>query len=343
MTNGYDQKRHILAYLADWGDWDGDIMDVSKLTHINYAFAIISNGLVVGDSLKKVCWIKEFKRRNPALKALISIGGWGADGFSDAALTENSRSLFADTAIALMLEHSFDGLDLDWEYPCRDFAGIVARPEDKKNYTLLVQLLRQRLDNLTKETGIPYLLTMAAGAAKMFADDMELALLVQCFNYINIMTYDFYNGGSNQAGHHTNLFESKEDPTTSSAKAIETYISSGIPAKKSVLGAAFYARGWSGLDSTKHPLTQPGNPGISYTYANLDQVADKNGFKRYWDDAAKAPYLWNGDTFITYDDPESLKHKVQYVKDMGLAGIMFWEWSEDKDNELLNTIYDNLY
>lgn len=337
------QDKVLLAYLADWANWDGDKMDVTKLTHINYAFALVKDGRVVGDHLKKTHWFKEFKKKNPDLKIVISIGGWGADGFSDAALTDESRSLFAETAIELMQEHDFDGLDLDWEYPCHDWAGIVARPEDKQNYTKLVQLLRERLDALTEKTGQAYLLTMAAGAAKMFADDMELDLLVPCFDFINLMTYDFYTQTSSIAGHHTNLFESKEDLKKSSgANTVDIFMEAGVPAEKLVLGAAFYGRGWSGLDSSKHPIGQSGKPAKGFHWNNKDQVMDKDGLKRCWDEAAKAPYLWNGDTFITYDDPESMMYKAQYVNEKGIRGIMFWEWSEDKDNELLNAIYDNL-
>jgi len=60
--------------------------------------------------------------------------------------------------------------------------------------------------------------------------------------------------------------------------------------------------------------------------------------------SSKAPYLWQADssTVITYDDPESLKHKCEFISTKGLAGIMFWEYSQDHEGELLETIYSNL-
>lgn len=43
---------------------------------------------------------------------------------------------------------------------------------------------------------------------------------------------------------------------------------------------------------------------------NYDKLAeeyiDKNGYVSYWDDEAKAPFLFNGSTFISYDDERSL-------------------------------------
>ncbi len=80
-----------------------------------------------------------------------------------------------------------------------------------------------------------------------------------------------------------------------------------------------------------------GGPG--YRELARDYI-DKNGYKRYWDDAGKAPYLFNGDCFISYDDGESLRIKADYVREKGLGGIMFWEYGCDPEGILLNDIYE---
>src|SRR4051812_41844223 len=69
------------------------------------------------------------------------------------------------------------------------------------------------------------------------------------------------------------------------------------------------------------------------------------GFVRYWDDKAKAPYLWNEETkqFVTYDDEESVKLKCEYVKEKNLGGIMFWQYSSDPKEYLIKTINQNLF
>ena len=69
---------------------------------------------------------------------------------------------------------------------------------------------------------------------------------------------------------------------------------------------------------------------------------NKNGFKRFWDPIAKAPYLYNAtdSLFISYDDPESVTLKTKYAKESGLGGIMFWQLTNDvKENGLLDAIY----
>ena len=71
-----------------------------------------------------------------------------------------------------------------------------------------------------------------------------------------------------------------------------------------------------------------------------DSLENKNGFIKYWDDVAKAPYLFNPQTkvFITYDDERSIREKCAYIKKNNLAGAMFWEYNDDKKEYLLDVI-----
>ena len=71
-----------------------------------------------------------------------------------------------------------------------------------------------------------------------------------------------------------------------------------------------------------------------------NEFINKNGYKRHWDKHAKAPFLFNPETkvFITYDDERSIKKKAQYIKKHKLAGIFFWEYFNDPEENLLNAI-----
>jgi len=340
----------VIAYIADWADWEIHEIDGNRLTHINYAFATIEDGRVVnkvlGQELKNIHKLKDLKIRYPHLSMLISIGGWEADGFSDAALTQESRKVFADSAIDFMKRYEFDGIDIDWEYPCSSAAGIVARPEDKRNFTLMLKELRERLNGQEELDDRKYLLTIAAGAGQYFIDGTEMHQAQKYLDFINLMTYDYSNGNSKIAGHHTNLFPSVMCPGNSGCESIELFLKEGIPASKLLLGAASYGRGWSGVCDVNHGLGQSGEPGCravntSYGYMR-DHVVNQNGYVRYWDNNARAPYLYNGDVFISYDDEESVQYKTKYVKDKGLGGVFFWEYTSDKPGRLLKVMYDNL-
>ena len=121
-----------------------------KLTHINYAFANIKDGLMVegsdGDPANFRA-LNSLKERNPKLKILVSAGGWTwSGGFSDMALTPQSRKRFIDSAVTFLERHRLDGLDVDWEYPGQKGLNNTNRPEDKVNCTAFLAEARAALD-----------------------------------------------------------------------------------------------------------------------------------------------------------------------------------------------------
>jgi chitinase len=62
--------------------------------------------------------LRKLKEKYPHLVTMISVGGWTlSTRFSDVALTPESRERFARSAVRFILEHGFDGVDIDWEYP----------------------------------------------------------------------------------------------------------------------------------------------------------------------------------------------------------------------------------
>lgn len=331
-------------------------MDVEKLTHINYSFANVNEEgkIFFRDELEaaqRLARLQKLKAKNPDLKLLVSVGGWGADGFSDAARTTESRNIFSESAVDLIKTYGLDGIDVDWEFPGQPGPGIKYRPEDKQNFTLMMKSLRTHLDSLSNVRGLTgddrFLLTIASNDNQAFFDHTEMGEVQQYLDFVNVMSYDMFSVGSETTGHHTGLYQSSPDaPTRTTEAAIQRHLNAGIPANKVVLGAAFYGRSWSGVKPKNNGLYQAFEEFyefISYTKLQAEFIG-KNGFERYWDEGAKAPYLWNPDKqiMITYEDPESLKHKTEYIKEMGLGGVMYWHHSYDPSEKLLETLYNGL-
>lgn len=54
-------------------------------------------------------------------------------------------------------------------------------------------------------------------------------------------------------------------------------------------------------------------------------------YVRHYDDVAVAPWLWNAQkkVFLSIEDTESMKTKLDYVIDQELGGVMFWELAGD--------------
>ena len=343
----------VVAYVASWSI--PRLIRSEQLTHINFAFAQIDpSGRIAlrspGDELG-VETLLALKQKNPKLKVIVSVGGWMAEGFSDAASTDASRTAFAHSAIELLRKHALDGIDLDWEYPGQGVAGIKYRSEDKQNFTALLKTLRQQLDAESKARGRAgserYLLTIASADREYF-DHTEMDKLHVYLDWINIMSYDFFNSLTPTTGHHAGLYRTQlaTDSDRNADAAVKQHLAAGIPPGKLVLGVAFYGRAFAGVRALNHGIHQPYERyQAEYSYAELaGKFIDKQGFARHWDSRAQAPYLWNDTSrvFITYDDPQSIEIKARYVREHGLGGMMFWELSQDRDGELTTVISRSL-
>jgi chitinase len=289
------------------------------------------------------------RRHDPALRVLLSVGGWGADGFSDAAFDDQSRSHFGDSVAELLEKYELDGIDLDWEYPGQTVAGIKARSEDRENFTRLLADLRLRLDAESRRTkrrpGDQYLLTIATADREYFRH-VEMHRLHQYVDWINVMAYDFYNSLTRTTGHHAGFRRAASaQPTERWTEAsIAQHAAVGVPARKLILGVAFYGRRFEGVTPANDGLNQPYERyGGDHSYRELvDKYIGLNGYVRHWDERALAPWLWTPETrsFVSYDDPESIRSKAAYAKKLG--GVMFWELSQDADGVLLEAVATGL-
>ncbi|TYS68182.1 glycoside hydrolase family 18 protein [Sutcliffiella horikoshii] len=346
----------MVGYYAGWSRYSGfnaSNIDASKLTHINYAFANVSDdgSIVVGDpaiDFQNFKQLRQLKEQHPHLKTMISVGGWTwSKNFSDAAASEDSRARFAESVLRFILENGFDGVDLDWEYPVSGgHPDNVNRPEDKRNYTLLLKKIRETLNDQEKKDGKEYLLTIAAGASESHAANMELSELHQYVDYIQLMTYDINGEWDELTGLNAPLYP---DPNSefswqwSVKDGIDTYISSGVPSEKLVMGMPFYGRVFHEANTDNNGLYQAFNGGTSLSYGKLKaDYIGKNGFERHWIEETQVPVLYNGETFISYDDEESIAKKTDFLKKYHLGGAMMWELSQDPERVLLNRIYKEL-
>ncbi len=345
------RKYVIMGYIGS-KNWTKEDILATKMTHIIYAFAnLTANGVLAPASVKdstNLVILNTTKQENKALKILISVGGWGGcKYFSDASLTAESRAKFITSALAFIKKFKLDGIDIDWEYPAQIGAGNIYRPEDKQNFTLLMKEFRAALDEQAAlDHHQNYLLTAATGVDSAYMKNTDVGSVQKYLDYINLMTYDIYNGNDKVTGHQSNLYQSKygHQVRVSAADAIENYIKAGVPANKIVMGLPFYGRGWTMVNDEDRGLYQPsGGHHFSLSYDSLENAyINKNGFDRFWDKKAKVPYLWNSKThtFITYADERSFKYKARYVKEHNLAGVMFWEYTLDlKKQGLFNPLY----
>lgn len=358
----------VFGYFGGWDVASGvRIADlpVGGLTHLAYAFANVSpdGRVVVGDDCLdagrcgagsggggNLAALAALKARYPQLRVLISVGGWTWSGnFSTAAATADGRSAFAASAIETFLRGwpaVFDGIDIDWEYPVGGgLPGNGARPEDRQNFTLLLTELRRQLDAEGLRTGRSYLLTAATPAGPQRAN-LELSRVAAIVDWLNVMTYD-YHSGDGSANFNSPLLAAGGDPTPqlNIDATVGAYLAAGVPGARINVGIPFYGRGLGGVEATNGGLFQPGSSALALEWAEVayrDIAArrpEQNGFRRYWQNDARVPWLYHAGRkiWVSYDDSTSVAAKAAYVRDHALGGVMFWELGGD-DGSLLRAI-----
>jgi chitinase len=129
--------------------------------------------------------------------------------------------------------------------------------------------------------------------------------------------------------------------------ALANIVDGRVPCAKILLGVRFYSHAWAYVSELNNGLFQPGQPvPQGYPpYSLLDGAIAKSGFTRYWDSVSSAPHLYDPakQTFVSYEDTESLALKGDHVLDHRLGGIMFWDDESDPSGQLLAAVNNSLH
>lgn len=346
----------VIGYYAAWAAYSGftpDKVDASKLTHINYAFANIASDLKITLGYpdvdpSNITKLNALKQTNPNLKTIISVGGWDWSGrFSDVALTDTSRTVFADSCVDFIVKYGFDGVDIDWEYPVSGgLSTNIRRAEDKTNFTLMMQKLREKLDARGVIDGKHYILSFAGAEGTWYLNNIEPAKLKLYADYVNVMTYDIHGSWDTYTDFNAPLYNNSDVSPQDKASVdsgITGWINAGFPANQIVMGVPFYGYIYKAVTNTNYGLYQTYSGASSISYANIAaNYLNASGYVRHFHTQSLVPWLFNGSTFITYEDEQSIGYKAQYVKSKGLGGAMIWELSQDPNKVLLNALYNGL-
>lgn len=306
--------------------------------------------------------LKKLKAKHPNLKVLISLGGWTwSRGFASAARPEN-RAAFVASCIDAYIRGNlpafdaaggtgaaagvFDGFDIDWEYPAA--CGLTCGgSEDSENFTALLAEFRRQLDAI--RPGLVLSAAVGAGIDKIRVTRPDL--YHPYVDYLNVMTYDFHGGWDAKTNFHSALFDSPDDPSLGDARlyntndAIQAFLDRGVPADKLNLGMASYGRGWSNVGSANNGLYQNGSAAAGSLEPGIEsyRVLKALGWPQYADTQTKARWIYNGNTFWSFDDPATIADKMAYAKVQALGGAFLWDFSgDDAQGALLAAMHAGL-
>jgi chitinase len=152
-------------------------------------------------------------------------------------------------------------------------------------------------------------------------------------DFVNVMSYDLHgtwdsnNPIGNRVLAHTNLTEIKS--------ALDLFWRNEVKPDNLNLGLGFYGRSFQ--------LSDPGcwKPGCLFkggaspgpcsdnsgtlTYREITEIIDSKGLKPYQDKENAVKYITlNQDQWVSYDDEETVKAKIEFANKLGLGGLLIW-------------------
>ena len=308
----------VMGYYPSWekNTFDHSKIKYRHLTHIAHAFTkpdsdgnlIIDEGYIYPELVREA--------HKYGVKIIMSTGGWErCEGFPGMASSAENRKRFITQVVSFCEKHDYDGVDIDWEY--------VSNQEEQKNFVHFIEELSEALKALNP----PLQLSMAVPSGHFWGRWINYEELLDEFDYINFMTYDYHGQWSDHSGHNSPLYTCNDDPCGSMNDTYSYSRSRKVPKEKLLLGIPFYGRSFD-----CEGLYQRFQKSEFYGYREVMKFF-RSGWERVWDDCAKVPYLRNpeGTEIICYDDEQSVSLKCKFVKEKQAAGIIIWDLSEDYD------------
>jgi chitinase len=274
------------------------------------------------------------------VKVSLSVGGWSwSKNFATVACDPAKRQRFVQTSIQLVQDLGLDGIDIDWEYP----------KDDKEAFFYVHLLYETRIALDAYQQGCQQLnqprllLTVAVPCGPEHYRKLRLAEMQPYVDLFYLMAYDYAGSWDATTGHQAAMFGG----ALNTDQAINDYLKAGIPSRKLVMGLPMYGRGFSNTDGPECRFQ--GIPKGTWEEGQFDyKCLPKPGANEYNDVQRMASWSYdpNAREFITYDSPQIVATKCDYIRQRQLGGAMFWELSADRSpndpRNLVNTVYEAL-
>ncbi|KAI3386502.1 hypothetical protein SNEBB_005302 [Seison nebaliae] len=364
-NSGYSYR--IVCYFANWaakrrstvGRLIPEDVDPFLCTHINFAFAKVSPTtleLIPFEADDTEGWnggpgmygrLIALRRKNIQLKIMLSVGGWTAasKGFNEACQSISNLKKFANNVVKYIRKYSFDGFDIDWEYPGAKDRGAAKGTREK--YTEMVRILRETFNKDAAENGKnKILLTTATAAAEhRIEEGYEVEKICKYFDFINVMTYDYHGAWDGVTGHNSPLFgrpnENEKHLNWNINSSMFIWHELGCPRSKLNIGISTYGRTFqiskenlSKRFGTKARAAMAGEhtreSGV-LAYFEICEKLKKPSMNIYWHRQHDISYAFDSQygLWIGYDNIRSVENKMNYLKRNGFGGVIIWSLDLD--------------
>jgi chitinase len=330
-------QKKVVGYYPSWskGSYPYTAIQYQHLTHIAHAFIFpYADGSIDYTSFTTYPQLISTAHQR-GVNVVISVGGWDdvrTPDYAAMAADTAARRKFVNNLVQFIVANNYDGTDLDWEYP--------KNASDKANFKSLVHELRLAFD----ATGKKLTLSMAGPASSWSGQWFDFESMKTDFDWIGIMTYDYYGAWTSKAGPNAALYGNFSRNTEGWIDYSYTYYNTtrGIPKEKLLIGIPFYGQVFNASS-----MYGTSTGGSQQTYLLIAPKIGA-GWTRYWDSEGQVPYLINSAVtqVISYDDTQSVALKCAYVNTKGSGGVIIWALGQDQlqgNVPLLSTVGSYLH
>lgn len=231
-----------------------------------------------------------------------------------------------------MSTYGFDGVDIDWEYPVAPERS--GKPADYANYVSFLANLKNALGS----AGHSYGLSITIPSSYWYMQHFDIVGIAKQIDFFNLMTYDLHGTWDSTdkfigpiVQSHTNLTEIDQ--------TMDLLWRNGIEPDKVNLGLGFYGRSFTLSDpacsSPGCGFRSGGNPGKctnsagTLSFAEIQRIVAA-GAKVTLDTASASKLVtWDNNQWVSYDDAETFKLKIDYANKKCIGGTMIWAASTD--------------
>lgn len=260
-------------------------------------------------------------------QVLLSIGGFTrSPDLASGVSTQSGRKKFISTAVKLITDWGFDGIDVDWEFP--------TNAQEARNYVMILSELRKALDKYSADNKLNYrfLLTVASPAGSGNYKIMNLKGMDPWLDAWHLMAYDYSGPWDSTTAHQSNVFVSKKNPLSTKLGTdgtINDYIAAGVPPNKIHMGIPLYGRSFTNTDGFGKSYSGTGGDSEgTYLLNQLPRPGATTSFNA--DLMASYTYDKKKRELVTMDDLKSGQAKAGYINQRDLGGAFFWEATGDR-------------
>ncbi|ROT72623.1 chitinase [Penaeus vannamei] len=345
-------------------------------THVLYAFSVLSATTweIAPKNPKFDLEQRGYERfvglkaRFPGLRTVLSIGGWAEDGgkYTQMVSSPERRRVFVASVVEKGVVLAFLGCGVlphhtrfrrirrRLEHPGDPSRG--GTQEDFNNFPLLLQELRTAFD----AEGRGWELTIAATSTRIkVLKGYNVPELCRTLDAVYLMTYNLRGLWNGYADVHSMLYARSGLDTGNKLElnvngGALLWVNLGCPRSKIVIGVPFYGKTYTlcnaSITDLHAPINGTGQRGPILKRNGVLMYFENAGWVRQWDAEGLVPYAYSGDQWVGYEDTESLRIKMDYIRDMGFLGAMNWAVNDDDFRDLcghglyplMSTIHEGL-